>query len=148
MAVILGAFVTPSTSPSMPKSVRPLSLLCTISVLVMVLPSSSTSPALLCFPTQSHYLVALSPSIPKVLYHRKTVPRPRHHHRRHCCPTDPHHGGWCLLVWILKGHKPRTWGQLTLISLQEVMGWQGEDSNCILCRGKHWSSLSLSSLPP
>ncbi len=74
MAVILGAFIAPLTSPSRPKSVWPLSSLCAIIVLILVLFSFLTSPAFLCFLMQSYYLAALLPTILKVLHHREIVP--------------------------------------------------------------------------
>ncbi len=62
MMMIPGAFVAPSTPPSMPKMAWPSSSLCAISVPILVVASSSMSPALLCFP---HTISLLSCSPPQ-----------------------------------------------------------------------------------
>ncbi len=64
-SMILGAFIAPSSRPSTPKKVCPLSLSCAVSIPIFLLPSCSMSPACLCHPPMPSFSSILPPHSPR-----------------------------------------------------------------------------------
>ncbi len=73
-SMILGAFVAPSSHPSTPKKVCPLSLSCAISILIFLLPSCSMSTACLHRPPTPSFSSILPPHSPRAAHQSTTIP--------------------------------------------------------------------------